>query len=314
MTEHSPYSIPNQPGNWRAIVLAIAVHAVLFAFLWIGIRWQSETPIAIEAEVWNLQTKEAAPPPEPQPVLREPTLRVEPELKVAPPKPVEKMPEVVKPDIALEQEKKRKEKEKREQERLAAERLAQQKLAEQKLADKKLADKKEAEKKEAEKRQQERERIEQEKKEKLLAKQKEEAELRKKQEAEAKRQAQVDKMREEEMRRIAGAVGAGGTGDAAKSQGMRGDPKYADRIRAKIRSNTIYAVPVDLQGNPSVEYDVKLFPDGTLRGAPRRIKSSGIPAFDEAVRRAIEMSQPFPPDKSGAVPSELIVSHQPKEQ
>jgi colicin import membrane protein len=291
MTEQAPYSIPKQSGGWRAIVLAIAVHAALFAFLWIGIRWQSETPIAIEAEVWNLQTKEAAPLPEPQP-----TLRVEPELKTAPPKPVEKEPEIAKPDIALEQEKKRKEKEKLEQQRLA-------------------------EQKEAEKRKQERERIEQEKKEKLLAKQKEEAEKRKqqeaeakRQEAEAKRQAQVEKMRKEEMRRIAGAVGTGGTGDAPKSQGMRGDPKYADRIRAKIRSHTIYAVPNDLQGNPSVEYDVKLFPDGTLRGAPRKLKSSGIPAFDEAVRRAIELSQPFPPDKSGAVPSELIVSHQPKEQ
>lgn len=284
MNDTAPYSIPRQAGRWRAITLAIMVHAALFAFLWIGIRWQSQTPITVEAEVWNLQTKEAAPralepPPAPQ---------IKP-LPPTPPKPVIKETPVVKPDIALEQEKQRKAKE----------------------------DKERQAKQEAQKREQAQARLEEEKREKLAAdlKKKEEAEKKRKQEeAEAKRLAQVEKMREEDLRRISGMVGAGGAGDAPKSQGLRGDPSYANTIRLKIRSNTIFAVSPDLQGNPAVEYDVRLLPDGTLRGPPRKLKSSGIAAFDEAVRRAIELSQPFPPDKSGTVPSELIVSHQPKEQ
>jgi colicin import membrane protein len=51
-----------------------------------------------------------------------------------------------------------------------------------------------------------------------------------------------------------------------------------------------------------------------LRGTPRKLRSSGIAAFDDAVLRAIELSQPFPPDKSGTVPSGFPVIHRPKDQ
>ncbi|EGF32833.1 putative tolA (transport transmembrane-like protein) [Oxalobacteraceae bacterium IMCC9480] len=68
----------------------------------------------------------------------------------------------------------------------------------------------------------------------------------------------------------------------------------------------------DVEGNPSVEYAVELLPDGTVRGI-RKLKTSGIPGFDEAVRRAIEKSQPFPADKSGTAPSGFTVSHKPKD-
>jgi colicin import membrane protein len=72
-------------------------------------------------------------------------------------------------------------------------------------------------------------------------------------------------------------------------------------------------VPDTLVGNPAVEFDVELLPDGSLRGLRMR-KSSGIDAFDEAVKRAIERSQPFPPDQSGTVPGRLTVIHKPKDQ
>ncbi|MDP5009403.1 MAG: hypothetical protein NWQ13_10600, partial [Glaciimonas sp.] len=48
---YSPYAVPQEPGRWRAIALAAIVHAALFLFLWAGVRWQSEVPIAVEAEV-----------------------------------------------------------------------------------------------------------------------------------------------------------------------------------------------------------------------------------------------------------------------
>jgi len=331
MADSTPYSVPQEPGRWRAIALAVIVHAALFAFLWIGIRWQNETPVAVEAEVWDIQAKDAAPKPvsppepsqpEPQP---EPKPRPEPEPEVVSkpePKPaVKELPE--KPDIALEQEKKKKQKAKQEEERLArlkeekerAEKEKQAQIEKEKkaLAEKEKKEQLEKEKKELAKKEKE--------KEKQLAQEKEKADLAKKEKAEAERKRQdaqeaklLAQLRKDAQKNLAGPTGSGGTGTAAKSQGMRGDPSYAGKVAAKIKANTSFGVPADLQGNPAVEYDVQLFPDGSLRGAPRKVKSSGIPAFDEAVRRAIDLSAPFPADKTGTVPSAFQVIQRPKEQ
>lgn len=308
MSDSTPYVVPQEPGRWRAIALATAVHAALFVFLWIGIRWQSETPVAVEAEVWDMQTKEAAPvqPPAPPPM---PAPEPAPEAKPAP-EPVTKTPPLDSPDIALEQEKKRKEKARLEVEEQLANR-------------KELADKeRQAKLKEQADKERQAKLKEQEEKDKLaqLEKQKAEERARKQKELADKKRLQdekqmaelAEKIRAEDMRKI--TAGTGGTGSAAKSQGMRGDAGYAAKIAAKIKSNTAFAAPPDLQGNPYVEYDVQLFPDGTLRGPPRKVKSSGIAGFDDAVRRAIELSQPFPADKSGTVPSGFPVRHQLKEQ
>lgn len=316
MADSTPYSVPKEPGSWRAIALAIAVHAALFAFLWIGIRWQSETPVAIEAEVWDMQAKDAAPqqavPPQEEPEP-EPKPQPEPEINKPEPKPEVKTP-VEQPDIVLEQEKKKKEKAKREEE----ERLARLKEEKERAEKEKQA---RLEKEKKEQLEKEKKELAKKEKEKQQILEKEKAELAKKEKAEAekKRQAEQDAkllaaMRKDAQKNFNGPAGSGGTGTAAKSQGMRGDPSYASKVAAKIKSNTAFVVPADLQGNPAVEYDVQLFPDGSLRGAPRKVKSSGIPAFDEAVRRAIELSAPFPADKSGTVPSGFPVIHRPKEQ
>lgn len=297
MTDTAPYSVPPEPGRWRAITLAALMHLFLLLFFWIGIRWTNETPATIEAEVWSPQPREAAPAPipvpapepekqpEPKPVLREQ------------PKPVVEEKPIVKPDIALEQEKKRKAEEKK---RLEEEQQQQAKL-------KKQREKEEAEKlakaKAAEEERQKKEKLEKEKK---LAEAK-----RKQQEAEEKLLA---KIRDEDMKRLAGGVtGTGGTGTAAKSQGGRASADYANRIAAKIKSNITFNVPEGLADNPPVEFIVDLLPDGSVAGI-RKTRSSGVPGFDEAVRRAIEKSQPFPKDKNGAVPSSFVGSHRPKDQ
>lgn len=285
MTDHKPYSVPKEPGRWRAISLAAAVHLALLIFFWIGIDWQSETPQAIQAEIWDPQARDAAPlppapkpepKPEPKPIVKEPP-QVEPD---TPPPP--------KVDIALEKEKKRKEQERKDK-------LAQQEKEKKAELEKKLAE---------EKKQQEKEKADLQKKADLDKKKKQDA-------ADAKLREQI---RAEEMKRLTGAVGSGGTGQAAKSQGSgRADASYMQKIAAKIRSNTVFNVPETLDGNPAVEFDVELLPDGSLRGLRMR-KSSGIAGFDEAVKRAIERSQPFPPDQSGTVPSRLTVVHKPKDQ
>jgi colicin import membrane protein len=67
-----------------------------------------------------------------------------------------------------------------------------------------------------------------------------------------------------------------------------------------------------LSGNPPVEYDVDLLPDGSVKSIQLR-KSSGVPGFDNAVFRAIERSVPFPPDRTGKVPPRFTISHKPKD-
>lgn len=295
MTDETPYIVPKEPGRWRALTFAALMHALLFAFLWIGVRWQNDTPATIEAEVWSPETREAAPlpvpqkEPEPQPVVKE----------TPKPKVVEEAP-VPKPDIALEQEKKRKalEEKKRHEDELRKEK-EKKRLEEEKERLAKL------------KEQEETKRLEKEKAEK--AKKDAAEKKRKQEEADAKLLA---KARDEEMRRITGGVtGSGGTGEQAKSQGGRADAGYMQKIAARIKSHTVFNVPVDLVGNPPVEFLVELLPDGTLRGTPRKLKSSNVPGFDEAVLRAIDKSQPFPrDDKTGSVPSRITISHRPKDQ
>ena len=86
--------------QWKSMFLAGSVHLLLIAFLWLGVQWQSKVTTAVEAEVWDMTVRQAAPLP----------------VEVTPPEPVvEKKPEPVQikeepkedPEIAIAQEKKR---------------------------------------------------------------------------------------------------------------------------------------------------------------------------------------------------------------
>lgn len=313
MTDATPYTVPKEPGRWRAITLAALVHLALLVFLWIGIRWQNETPIVVEAEVWDPQVREAAPPPpppatepEPKPVVKE-----TPKPEVKEPPVVKPEPPVEKPDIALEQEKKRKAEQKQKEEELARKKAEEEKLAKLKKEEEEERLKKQKQKEEEEKLAKKKAEDKLKAEKEALAKKAAEEKKRKEQEAE---EQMLAKMREEDMRRMMGGVtGSGGAGDAARSQGPRGDPSYSQRVAAKIKSNINFNVSEMMAGNPAVEYEVKLLPDGSVAGM-RKIKSSGVPGFDEAVSRAIEKSAPFPKDKSGTVPSSFIGTHRPKDQ
>ena len=97
--------LDRDPVNTPAAVLSVAVHLALFAFLFFGIRWQSKLPDAVVVELWDRPAvvEQPAPVETPKP---EPKAEPKPEPKVEPkhePK-VEVKP--VKPDIALEKEKK----------------------------------------------------------------------------------------------------------------------------------------------------------------------------------------------------------------
>ena len=310
------YQIPAEPGRLRALGLALLVHVVLLGFLWFGVSWQSDTPVAVEAEIWNPVPREAAPPPPPPAPVPEPP---KPAIAVEPPKaapaaePVK--PKLPDPDIALEKEKKRKQ-EKEEADRKKKEQLAEKKAREEEDKRKKLAEaqEKEKEKKKLVELEKQKRAEEQKQKEQTAAEEKKrlaEEQQRKQEELAAEQRAK--KRREDDLRRQMQLAGEGGAGDAEKTQGPRSDGGYARKVAGLIKSHTILP-QTDIPGNPAAEFTVELLPDGTLRGEPKMTRSSGITAFDQAVRRAIEKSAPFPPDPAtGKVPSSISISHRPKD-
>jgi colicin import membrane protein len=297
----SPYRVPPEPSRWPAIMLAVGVHALLLLFLVVGISWQNNKPVAVEAEVWDMKVQTAAPPPPPPVEQTEP----EPEPEPAPPppkvaQPVE--PPQPAPDIRLEREKQRKEELRREKEREQAEQKAREEAKAKELADKKAKD--EALKKEQAK-QEEAERKKKELAEKKEAEKKEKAEKLAKAKAEAAEKAKKEALRKDELQRMMAQAGNGTSGTAAKSTAPRLDAGYLAAITAKIKSSTVYG-NTDVPGNPKVTYRVEQLPTGEILSV-KLVKSSGIPAFDDAVFRGINKSSPLPKKKDGTVERSLVV-------
>jgi len=292
-TAGGPYKVPRQHDNWRSITLAVAMHAVLLLFLWVGVSWQNNEPTEVQAEIWDMKVQDAAPAaPTPEPA---PQPEPEPEVvKTPPPAPVE-APPVPKedPEIALQRLKKKKLEEEK------AEKLEQARL--QKIEDEKLA-KLEAKKKAEQKAKEDKEKAEKEEKEKALAAEKEKkkaaAEKLAKEKAE---KAAKDKAFAAEMSRITGAAAKGSTGIAAQSTGGRVDGGYAAAIRTKIKSNLVYGSEDD---SLTATYVITQLPTGEIIGV-RKVKGSGSAAYDNAIENAIAKSSPLPKKKDGTVEREL---------
>lgn len=299
-----PYTIPPEPNRMPSILIALLVHAGLLGFLWVGIRWQNVEPVSVEAEVWDMRTETAAPPaPRLEPV-REPAPQPKPPPppeptpvpKVAPPPPPVKVAEPVAPkapDIALEREK---EKKKLLEKKLAEEKVVKERarqVAAQEAKEKELAERKDkevAEKKAA---------LDKAKADKLAKAAKEFAE-----------EKLIQKLREQEMKRI--TSGAGTNGGAERSTAPRIDKSYQAAISSKIKGATNYGGDKDAPGNPQVEFRIQQLPTGEIISV-KKIKSSGISAFDDAVERGINNSSPLPKKKDGTVERSLDISFKLKE-
>ena len=304
-----PYRVPPEPKPLPSFLLAVAVHVALLAFLAIGVSWQKVNPVSVEAEVWDMSVQSAAAPelppeptPEPEP---EPEPEPAPEPPPAPEPVVERPAPVPDPEIALRDEKKRKEEE------------AKKAAAEEQRKQAELKKREEAERKK-------REEAEQKKREEAEQKKREEAE-RKKNEAEAKKKAEaaaaekkkkeaaaakaeaakLEKFRQEELKRMAGAIGS--TGTAAKSTGPRSDGGYIAAITAAIKSATAYPGNTDVAGNPRATFRVEQLPTGEIMSV-RLVKSSGVPEFDRAVENGIKKASPLPKKKDGTVERTLDVN------
>ena len=300
---------PPQHRTLRSYGLAFFAHALLLAALTWGVNWKTQPQtIAVQAELWSAVVAQAAPklveppppppPPPPKPVVKPP-----------PPPPV-KEPEVRKPEpvapdpqIAIEKERKRLEKLEQEKEKKEREELKKQEIAEKKRL--------EQEKKEQE-------RVEREEKKRLEALEKE----RQRQEAEAKERARQEAIKAAEraaersaaVQRMAGLANATGgptsVGTAAQSSGPSAG--YGAKIRALLRPKIVF--PDNLTGNPAAEVEVRTSPDGSVISR-RIVRSSGVPAWDDAVLKAIDKTDRFPPDTEGdgKVPPQLVITFRPKD-
>lgn len=272
---------PLQPrqGLLRSYGLALLVHGLLLAALTWGVSWRrSDTSLAVEAELWSAVPQQAAPK------------LIEPEPKPEPAPPPPAPPKVTDPgpseaEIALQRERERAARDKAEQERREKQRLERER--------------------------QERLERERQEREKKLAEEKRRKEL------EAKRQEQQEaelreKLRQENIKRMAGLANATGkptdTGNAVRSSGP--SSSYAGRIAARIKPNIVFLD--ELPTNPRAEVEVRMAPDGTIVGR-KLLKSSGVPAWDEAVLKAIDKTETLPRDIDGSVHSPLSIGFRPKD-
>lgn len=267
--------------NLLAAALALGVHVLFVLMLVFGVSWQTHHPEAVMVDLW--ETLPDTPPPPARPRPPPPPVKAPKPAPVAPaPKPVEKEPPPPKtPDITLEKKKAEAERLKKLQAMQAAEEKARAEAAKA---------------------------------------------LREKQQAEQKRQALLRQMEEEDLKqRVAAEAAANEARLARLTEAQAAANKrqaevasvvgqYRDQISAKVRGNT--RLPDNLKGNPEVRCLVKLLPTGEVQSV-RVTKSSGNPAYDDAVVRAIEKSSPLPLPSDRAARAafvpELSFVHRPKE-
>lgn len=268
--------IPRNPdGLGRGLLMALAVHALLVIAIAFGVSWRSSNPAGVEAELWAAVPQIAAPKPvEPEPTPPQPVKKPEP----PPPPPKAETPKQDDAQIAIEKAKREEERKRKEEQLRREEELKRQKEEQQR----KLAEA-----------------------EKLK---KEQAEQKRREAAEA---AAAEKRRQENLQRMASLAGNGpqtSTGTAAQTAGP--SASYAGRIKARILPNIVFSDTIT--GNPQATVEVKAAPDGTIIGR-KLIKSSGVPAWDDAVLRAIDKTEVLPRDTDGRVPSSLEISFRPRD-
>jgi colicin import membrane protein len=278
----APTGRQRSPGRAPAIALAVLVHLALLAVLVFSLRWQSSPAEPVSAELYAPSNAAPAPkplPPQveptPQPPVPTPTPTPEPAPQPAPPPPVVAPPP---PDTRAADLaiKAAKDETRRRQE-------AQQRA----LAEKQEHDRKEAERKQAED----------------------------KQRADDKRLADTRARQQQETNALlAQAANEAQARTVAAQRSAAQDSAQRDwlaRIQAKVRGNVI--LPGDLSGNPQAEFDVTELPTGEIIDVKLR-KSSGVPAYDDAVQRAILKSSPLPrPDNPNVWQRNLKLVFRPKE-
>lgn len=243
-------------------MLAVVMHALLAAFLFFGIRWQSSPPAVIEAELWSSTPQTAAPAPTPVP----PPPKVETPPKVEPK--VEDPPPPAKPDIAEKAPAKVEPPKKKEPPKVEAPKP--QPKPQPQPAPPKVEPKK----------------------------------------AEVAKVPPKPAAPSDLANLLASAnentSAQNGTGKDQQTSGPRGRDTYIGRLVNAIRSQMRY--PASSPGNPVVTMRIEQLPNGEVVNVTMT-QSSGVPAFDAAVERAIRAASPLPRDEQGKVERSLELNY-----
>ena len=285
--------------------MSLLVHGVFIAFLMLGVTWRSLPHLPVEAELWSDLPEPVALeiPSEPAREPPPPETASAPDLAKAAPGQAEAVAKATpeKPDIALERaEKKRQEQELRE----AREREA---LAREEEARREEAARLEESRRQAE----EAARVEKARAEAAEALQFARRErARKLLEQDLARQAEADLAAEEAAMRGALRRQREAAGRNARLVG-----EFQDRIRSKILGYV--RLPHNLTGNPEVVFRVMLLPNGEILRVIL-LQSSGQPAYDQEMERAILKASPLPlpqeRDVAAAFREDLRLKFRPGEQ
>ncbi|MCM8596297.1 cell envelope integrity protein TolA [Accumulibacter sp.] len=319
----------NEPAKWPSLALSAAVHLLLIGALFLGVQWKSQTPASVEVEVWRAVpapeapvTPEVIPEAKPEPprppraeARPEPRPEAKPEPRPAPkpeprpqarpepkpePRPVAKSeakPEVkaeprapVKPQIAVKEQKKpreqpaREEVKSREPQKREEPRARETPKKEEPRA-KEPAKKEEARRPEPKAKEppvREEPRIQPERRPSF------DDELRREtQQLQQEKAAREQRTRAEAEARQLRQLEA----ERAAARNQRALNEYIDRVRGKIRGNI--TLPPNIPGNPEAVFEVTQLPSGEVLDVKVR-RSSGNPALDSAVERAIRKSSPLP--------------------
>lgn len=264
MNDGIRHTKPDEPGKWASIFLTVAVHLALIAFLVFGLRWQSSPPAAMQVDLVAAPAPaQVAPPPKPEPPKPQPRpAPPKPQPKPEPPKP-EPKPVAPKPEPKPEPPKPEPKPE----------------IATKSLEPKKTEPKPEPEKpkpKPEPKKPEPKPEPKPEKPREVVPPKDDYMAERLARETE---RAQLERMMRDDAARTAAARNAAAA-DA-----------YVNAIRGKVRGNLLR--PPGLAGNPEAVFEVDQLPSGEVL-AIRLKRSSGIPALDEAIERAIMRSSPLP--------------------
>ena len=119
------------------------------------------------------------------------------------------------------------------------------------------------------------------------------------------------------MKRIAGMAGATGDENAMGTAQRSAGPSdsYGGRIAQRVKLN-IFFDATSITGNPEAKFILHCAPDGTIlfdKSRTRLIQSSGYPAYDDAVLRALEKTKEVPRDRDGRLFCPFEISLRPKD-
>ena len=293
-----PAPDPLKPGNPDRLgpgaAFAVGAHLALIGALALGLQWRSHSPTPVAAELWAAVPQFAAPPA-PPPAEPAPAPAPAPASPPAPAPPPAEPPARRDADIALEKERERR-----------AEQLRQQQAEQARREREAQRQREQRERAEAERRQREAQAREAEAKRQRELEQRRREEQAQQQRIEQQRQQNLARLRE--MAQQPGSGSASSTGTAARDAGP--SASYAGRIVARVKPNIIFTD--DVPGNPAAEVELRTLPDGSIV-ARRIVRSSGVPAWDDAVLRAIDRTAVLPRDVDGRVPSSIVIVFRPRD-